>query len=136
MSRRRTRLRGLPDDLADELGPDDGEDPKAFHDRRPRGAWVSREPGRKVRQLCGRAADVLRSVLAGCADDVLRELTVVSVEPAPHAGRLMVTVAAPADVTDRAAVAAHLGRAGGLLRGEIAAAVSRRYAPELAFCIV
>lgn len=74
-------------------------------------------------------------ILPCLADEVLRNLTVVSVEPAPHSGRLLVTVAgpSPADATDQHAVSEHLARAAGLLRSEVASAVHRRKAPELVF---
>ena len=48
-------------------------------------------------------------------------MTVVAVEPAPHTGRLLVTVAgpSPADAADRAVAAGHLDRAAGLIRREV-----------------
>lgn len=136
MSRKRPSQRDLLAS-ADDLGPEDGGDPKRFFDRR---TWASRprRPGRKALQLCGQVRDAVHSTLAGCGDAVLRDLTVVAVSPAPHSGRLLVTVAvAPtADVTDRDAVTEHLGRALGLLRREAAAAVSRRKVPELVFEVI
>jgi ribosome-binding factor A len=89
-------------------------------------------------QLCGQVADALRTILPGMADEVLQNLTVVSVEPAPHSGRLLVTVAgpAPADVTDRTAPADRLTAAAGRLRTEVSAAVHRRKAPELVFRLI
>ncbi len=94
--------------------------------------------GRKALQLCGQVKDALHGILAGCADEVVRNLTVIAVEPAPHTGRLMVTVAgpAPADVADPEPVAEHLARAAGWLRSEVAARISRRYAPELVFRVL
>lgn len=88
--------------------------------------------------MCGQVRDALIAILPGLADEALRELTVVSVEPAPHTGRLMVTVAVPrpADATDRTPVADRLTAAAGHLRTEVAAAVHRRRAPELAFQLV
>ena len=94
-----------------------------------------RGPGRKGLQLCGQVRDALHGILAGMADATLRDLAVVSVEPAPNTGRLLVTVAAPPDA-DRAAVGGHVGRAAGLIRAEVAAAIHRRHAPELAFRVV
>jgi ribosome-binding factor A len=93
------------------------------------------QAGRKALQLCGQVRDALGVILPGLADEVLRGLTVVSVEPAPHTGRLRVTVAvpSPADATDRTTAAEHLGRAAGLIRREVAASVHRRKAPELTF---
>ena len=126
-------------DDGDEWAADedeDGADPRRFHDRRLRlRAGKSRGPGRKALQLCGQVKDALAGIFAGLSDGVLRDVAVVSVEPAPNTGRLMVTVAvpSPADATDRAAAADHLGRAVGKLRADVAAAICRRHAPELAF---
>jgi ribosome-binding factor A len=91
--------------------------------------------GRKTLQLCGQVRQALHGILSGLADEVLQNLLIVSVEPAPHTGRLLVTVAAPgpADATDRAVAVEHLNRAAGLIRREVAAAVHRRKAPELVF---
>ena len=124
--------------MADTLGPEDGQDPRRDHDRR---TWDEPKPaGRKARQLCDQVADALRTILAGMADEVLQNLTVTTVAPAPNTGRLLVTVAgpAPADATDRPAVAAvlaALSKAAGRIRSEVAADIHRRYAPELAFAV-
>jgi ribosome-binding factor A len=125
-----------PTASAAEAGSEDGSDPKRFHDRR---SWNDpRRPGRKARQLCGQVADALRVILPGLADEVLQNLTVVAVEPAPHTGRLLVTVAGfvPTDVTDRDTAAEHLAHATGRIRSEVASAVHRRKAPELVFAVV
>jgi ribosome-binding factor A len=128
MSRKRSRGQHLLAGTS-EVGPDDGKDPRRDHDRR---GIHGKPPGRKAHQLCGQVAQALLVILPGLADEVLRDLTVVSVEPAPHSGRLLVTVAgpAPADATDR-----HLRLAAGLLRSEVANAVHRRKAPELVFAV-
>jgi ribosome-binding factor A len=133
MSRRRQSLA----DVAADLGPDDLQDPKAFHDRRV-SARGDGHVSRKGLQLCGQVRDALTAILPGLADEALRDLTVVSVEPAPHTGRLMVTVAVPrpADATDRTPVADRLHAAASHLRTEVAAAVHRRRAPELAFRLI
>ncbi|HVL11813.1 MAG TPA: hypothetical protein VM529_04580 [Gemmata sp.] len=125
MSRRRRKGDELTS-LAAELGREDGADPKEFHAK----PWDSpKQAGRKGRQLCAQVKDALQVVLAACADAALQGLGVVSVEPAPHSGRLRVRVAAE----DRPAAEAALRRAAGFLRSEVATAVSRRYAPELVF---
>lgn len=137
MSRKRSRpLETMAD--PNTLGDEDGQDPKRDHDRR---TWDARKrPGRKAQQLCKQVADALRTILAGLADEVLQNLTVWTVEPAPNTGRLRVTVAgpAPADATDpptAADVLAALSKATGLLRSEVASAIHRRYAPELTFVV-
>ena len=126
--------------VADDIDPDDGSDPRRFHDRRRRAIPMAtpRGPSRKARQLCGQVKDALAGVLAGCGDEVLRNLTVVAVEPAPHSGRLAVTVAVPTPAVpaDRARAADRLDAALGRLRREVAAAVHRRRAPELAVRVV
>ena len=117
-----------------EPGPDDGLDPR-FDFRRELRPSVNR----KALQLCREAERTLSAVLAGeCADGLLRDLVILSVVPAPHTGRLLVTVALPASAEGVTAeqVRARLGQAAGKLRGELAAAVRRRKAPELAFRVV
>jgi ribosome-binding factor A len=110
----------------------DGSDPR--YDRRG-----GRPAGkRKTLQLCREAERTLSAVLAGeCDDDVLRDLVVLSVVPAPNAGRLLVTIGHPA--SSAATVEEVLRRllgVSGQLRSELAAAVSRRKTPELAFRVV
>jgi ribosome-binding factor A len=130
MSRRRQKADELAK-LADELGPEDGGDPKEFHAK----PWdAPKQATRKGRQLCAQVRDALHGALAGSADPVLQGLAVVAVDPAPHSGRLRVQVAAAEG--DRAAAETVVLRAAGFLRGEVAAAVSRRYAPELVFEVV
>jgi ribosome-binding factor A len=120
------RYRGGPPPCS-ELGDGDGLDPR--FDRRD----ANRVSNRKALQLCGQVAEALSILLAGVsADEVLRDLVVVSVVPAPSTARLLVSVTSgagrPAPV-----VLEHLARASGWLRSEVAAAVHRRRAPELSF---
>jgi ribosome-binding factor A len=131
MSRRR---RPKPDltGLAAELGPEDGGDPKEFHGK----PWERERPaGRKALQLCGQVQDPLHAALAACGDGVLQSLRVARVEPAPHTGRLRVTVV-PDEGTGVAAATDRLAGAAGRLRAVVAAAVHRRRAPELVFEVI
>ena len=115
--------------LAAELGGEDGGDPKEFHAK----PWnAPKKAGRKGRQLCGQVKDALHVAFAGCADVVLQNVRVVSVEPAPHTGRLRVLIAAE----DRLATEAALARAVGFLRSEVASAINRRHMPELLFEVI
>ena len=128
---------GLPAnwaDVTDEPGPEDGTDPKEWH-RKP---WdAPKAAGRKARQLCGQAAEALHAAVGECADPAVQALTVLQVTPAPHTGRLRVTLTLPADGSvGRAEAEAALARAAGRLRGEVADAVHRRRAPELVFEVV
>lgn len=131
MKRKQSRIDD-PADLADELTLDDGQDPKQFFDRR---TWNdrSRQAGRKALQLCEQVRVSLHGVLAACADDVVRDLQVLTVLPAPHSGRLQIAVAIPAvaDAIDRETVQTRLRAVGGWIRSEVASAIHRRKVPEL-----
>lgn len=112
------------------IGPEDGDDPRDFF-KKPAGKILNR----KALQLCGQIAKTLRLVLWECGDDVLRELAVEAVQPAPTSVRLLVTLSAPNGLDD-GLVLRHIERAAGLLRREAAAAINRRKAPELTFRVV
>lgn len=102
------------------------------------GAGGDAQAGRKALQLCKQVAHTLSGVFSECADDMLRDLYVMDVAPAPHANRLLVTVtAAPsAGQLDVAAVLERLQAHAAQLRAETAAAIHRRKAPELTFRFV
>jgi ribosome-binding factor A len=129
MSSRKISRRDLLSSCA-QPGPDDGRDPRL--DRRSGSGKVS---NRKALQLCAQVARALTFVFAGCGDDVLRNLVVESVTPAPNASRLLVRVASSTDV-ERSLLLAHLEHAHGMLRSEVASAINRRRAPDLVFRIV
>jgi ribosome-binding factor A len=92
---------------------------------------------RKSLQLCRQVSQTLDEVLAECRDDALRSLRVVAVEPAPDAGRLLVTVAPDVGYIpggpDPAAIMDHLARASGHLRAEVAHAITRKRTPTLTY---
>jgi ribosome-binding factor A len=131
MSRRRQK-RNEFEDLAADRSPEDGGDPKEFHQK----PWnAPKKAGRKAQQLCQQVRDALAGAFAACGDPAVQAAAVLAVEPAPHTGRLRVLVGAPPDV-GRGAVAAGVERAAGHLRTEVAAAISRRHAPELVFEVI
>ncbi len=124
---------------AEPNSPEDGCDPVRFHDRRHRHRHSQRgESGRKALQLCRQVERALGAIFACSHDAQLQSVQVVSVEPAPHSGRLRVTVVgtSPADATDRHNLEACLDRASGWIRTEVAFAVHRRKAPELYFVVL
>jgi len=89
---------------------------------------------RKLQQLCAQVARSLSITLNGeCDDPVLHDLVVHAVAPAPDAGRLQVTVAAMDPHSDPEMILDHLGRARGVLRNSVAAAIRRHKTPELVF---
>jgi len=117
--------------LCGELHADDGIDPKEYF--RPAGR--RRADDRKTRQLCSQISDTLNMLLAECGDDVLRNLQVVRVMPAPDVSQLMVVVCPAIDGQPSAPneVMLRLVAASGRLRAEVATAITRRRAPKLLF---
>lgn len=114
-----------------EIGAEDGADPRIFF--RPH---QEKKLNRKALQLCGEVAKSVGHVLAWeLGDEVLGELHVEAVVPAPDSTRLLVTVSllgtpggsGPADLQQR------LRGATGRLRREIASAIHRRRVPDLVF---
>ena len=120
--------------MAAEIYPDDGIDPRDLaKGERPR------KGQRKVRQLCAQVADTLNLVLGGEFEDPLLQcLQVVSVDPAPDASRLLVTVQAglPGETVNPAEVLARLEAVSGKLRCEVAAEINRKKTPGLTFRVL
>ena len=112
------------------LGPEDGSDPRDFFKKE-----AGKVSNRKALQLCGQIAKTLRLVLWECGDDVLRELAVEAVQPAPTSVRLLVSLSTP-DGLDQALARQRIEKAAGLLRSAVATAINRRKTPELIFRVV
>jgi ribosome-binding factor A len=99
----------------------------------------SAKPDYKTAALCKQVRRVVSLALAGeCGDPVLQELLVDEVLPAPNAGRLLVRVMLRAreggpGVID---VLRRLAAVEGMLRADVAEAIARKRAPELAFEVV
>ena len=88
---------------------------------------------RKARQFCRQVQRALNLALADRhADDGLTDLFVEDVSPAPDCGHLLVHVVVPADRAVVDSLAA-LRRDAPRLRSEVAAAITRKRAPELSF---
>jgi ribosome-binding factor A len=132
MRRRRIARRNQFAGCADP-GPADGLNPRLDTRETP-----GKVANRKALLLCAEAERTLAAVLAGCGDDVLRNLLVASVKPAPTSARLLASVysAAPMEGVNAAAIILRLERAKGMLRTEVAAALHRRRAPDLIFRVV
>ena len=128
-SRDRRRHESPPD----EFGSSD--DPSVFFGA-PKDARDERSE-RKTRQLCREVERTLGVALSSSRDALVRDLLVMSVEPAPDGSRLLVTLCpAGALQIDVAELLAHVGELRGFLRQEIAQALQRKRTPELAFRIV
>ena len=102
------------------------------------GGGPGRPADRKTLQLCGQIRKTLEYLLSGeTGDDTLRQLYVQSVDPAPDASRLLVTVS-PIDRTappDPIKVLEKLGFANGFLRAGVARAINRKKVPDLSFTV-
>ncbi|TKC92114.1 ribosome-binding factor A [Polyangium fumosum] len=99
------------------------------------GAAEDRKVERKERQLCRQVQEAVSEALAGIEDDVLLEVWVADVEPAPDAGRLAVIVQAPRGASPDE-VAARLENVAGYLRAEVASAITRKRVPTLTFRVL
>ena len=129
----RKRKEDDPRALCAHLYPDDGIDPR---DDKRRDARTERKADRKLYQLCKQVAQTLQLALGALPQaEVMAGVFVQEVRPAPHAGRLCALIAVPCP-QQRAAVAAILERHSGRLRAEVAAAITRRRAPELTFEVI
>ncbi len=96
---------------------------------------------RKLKQLCHQVQRAIDFALGGaCTDPLLQDLVVESVVPSPDASRLTVFMyCAILNAHDQPSIAEILHRldaARPLLRREVAAAITRKRAPELVFQIV
>ena len=89
--------------------------------------------GHKDLQVCRQVFDALSYALAELDDPVIDELVLVSVVPAPSAARVQVNFVPAHAGVDREAALARLASIAADLREEVAAEVTRRRAPELAF---
>lgn len=79
--------------------------------------------------------EALSLALADIDDDVILDLSVVDVVPAPDATRLAVQMYAPAG-SDLEEMLARLERYMGRLRSDVASAIHRKKTPSLVFVFV
>ena len=92
-----------------------------------------RKQNYKALQLCRQVQRILTLELAGFGgDEVLRDVYVVEVKPAAGSSQLLVAISVPPMVAV-VEVLAQLERAAPRLRAAVAAAITRKRAPELTF---
>jgi ribosome-binding factor A len=107
---------------------------RSFH-RRP----GRPEAGRKALQLCKQVERTLVYVLSGeTGDDILRDLVVENVIPAPNDAHLMAIVRPMTTSVDYdlPEVLERLHAQKGLIREEVAAAINRKHVPEISFQVI
>ncbi len=121
--------------LCDVINEDDGIPPHELKERHAN----ARQVNRKARQLCQQVAETLSLVLSGEFDDEqLQSLLVASVEPAPNASQLLVSLQTdgPCDRQLAEQLLTKLNGISGRLRCEVAAAITRKRAPRLMFRVI
>ena len=91
-----------------------------------------RRDDRKERQLCRQVHEAISEALSALDDEVLSDVWICGVEPAPDASRLAVLVRAPRDASPDL-VKERLDRVSGYLRTEVAGAITRKRAPTLTY---
>ncbi len=137
--RRSTRPSPLPARThAQQTTPPRTEQSRPLRRRAGREPRSDRTPDRKTLQLCGQVRKTLEYVLSGeTGDDLLRQLYVADVMPAPDASRLLATLAPidPRADLDSVAVMEKLGFAQPLLRSAVARAINRKKVPDLTFTL-
>ncbi|MSQ94770.1 MAG: ribosome-binding factor A [Gemmataceae bacterium] len=118
-----------PADLCSEWTADDGIDPRL----QPRGAGA-KVSNRKSLQLCRQVEHAMCFALEG---ELLRDLSVKSVVPAPDSSRLLVTLVFHGlDSVTTPEILASLHGCYAKLRAEIAASIHRKKTPELTFHVI
>ena len=118
-----------PAGLCSAWGADDGIDPR-LTPARPHGSVTNR----KALQLCRQVERILSCVLEG---DLLRDLSVQTVLPAPDSSRLLATfVFHGPEAIETSEILAALHGAQARLRAELASGIHRKKTPELAFQVM
>jgi ribosome-binding factor A len=119
-----------------EIHEDDGVDPRTYFKLNSR---RRKKENHKAKQICRQVEETLDQVLSGeTRDDMLRNLRVATVVPAPDSSRLLITLYADvaAEEFDREVVEQKLASHSGRLRCEVARAVTRRKTPALVFRVI
>ena len=132
MTSRKVSLRAIAA-LCDKVGPDDGVDP-----RRIRRGRARRKKDKKAKQVSRQAEVTVQLALGGLLDEVLQDLRVIRVEPAPDSRRLLVVIGprnGSTRVTEHEA-AGVVQKVERILRREVASALHRKRAPSLTFALV
>jgi hypothetical protein len=116
-----------PTDLCSEWSADDGIDPRIVPRR-----TAGKVSNRKTLQLCRQVERALSVQLEG---ELLRDLLVHAVLPAPDSSRLLVTFIYQGPATSKDVEAALHGNHA-RLRAVVAASINRKKTPELSFQVV
>ena len=132
MNSRKISLRAIAA-LCDEVGPEDGVDPRQVR-RTPH----RRKKDKKAKQVSRQAEMTVQLTLGALLDEALEDLRVVRVEHAPDSRRLLVVLGprGSSTSTTEADAAEVVQKVEQHLRREVAAAIHRKRAPSLTFAFV
>ncbi len=118
----------------EEIGAEDGVDPRDLIHRA-----TNPQKDRKALQLCRQVERTLSLVLSGdLNDDRVRDLMVVSVDPAPHSNHLLATVQTSEVVSQAELLALEGVLAGyrGQIRCAIANAIHRKKSTDITLRVI
>jgi hypothetical protein len=138
MKNHRNPTKGELASLCAEVRPDDGIPPHILKKRQNREVSAStRVPPRSLPYLKAVRQCLDAAFGSVCADPLLTDLTVRSLEPLGKGAKLLVVVEAPsAESPHLRIIEASLQRAAGLLRSVVAGEVRRKRTPHLRFRVI
>lgn len=124
--------------LCAETRPDDGIPPHVLKKQISREQRASKHPPARALQYHKAVRQCLDAAFASvCADPLLTDLSVLSVEPMGKGSKLLVVVETPpSNPTPPPIIEAALQRAAGLLRSVVAGEVHRKRTPCLSFRVL
>lgn len=118
--------------LCRSLQPDDGADPK--YDLR--GDHNNRKLDRKAAQLCEQVRQALDFIIPDSLQDMELDALVVSVQPAPNTGHLLVLLTGVDPNQDDLELQEAISERAGSIRTSVAASIQRRKAPTLTYRVI
>lgn len=118
--------------LSGSVQPDDGKDPK--YD--VRGYHKNRKLDRKAAQLCQQVRQALDFIVPESLQDTELDALVVSVQPAPTTGNLLVLLTGVDPNQDDLELHQAIVERAGAIRTSVAESIQRRKAPTLTYRVI
>jgi len=118
--------------LCGSVQPDDGTDPK--YD--VRGYHNESKPDRKAAQLCAQVRQALDFIIPDSLQDTVYDALVISVQPAPNTGNLLVLLTSVDPNQDDLELHQAIVERAGSIRTLVAESIQRRKAPTLTYRVI
>lgn len=118
--------------LSASAQPDDGTDPK--YD--VRGFHNQRKLDRKAAQLCAQVRQALDFIVPDALQDTVYDALVISVQPAPNTGNLLVLLTGVDPNQDDLELHQAIAERAGTIRTLVAESIQRRKAPTLTYRVI